>query len=111
TLVASAGNFQTAAAGTSVPVAPAVFVADGSGNPGGHVPVSFAVASGGGTIVAGSGLTNASGIATLTSWTLGTVPGLNSLTATSTAIPSASATFTATGILGPAAILVLVDGD
>jgi len=87
TLVASAGNFQTAAAGTSVTVAPAVFVADGSGNPVANVPVAFNVVSGGGTIVAGSGVTNASGVAALTSWTLGTVPGLNSLTATSTVTP------------------------
>ena len=111
TLTASAGNFQTAAAGTAVALAPAVLATDASGNPVPNVPVSFTVADGGGSVVTGSSVTNASGVAALTSWTLGPVVGLNSLTVTSTAIPSASVTFTATGILGPPAILTRVTGD
>ncbi|HEV8197054.1 MAG TPA: hypothetical protein VGP87_10470 [Gemmatimonadales bacterium] len=111
TLTASAGNFQTAAAGTAVTVAPAVLISDGSGNPVPNAPVVFAVAGGGGTVVVGSGVTNGSGIASVTSWTLGTAVGLNSLTATSPVVPSVTVTFTATGILGPAAILTLVEGD
>jgi len=111
TLTVSAGNFLTAAAGTSTSVPPAVLVSDGAGNPVPNVPVSFAVASGGGSIAAGTGVTNASGIASLTSWTLGPVVGINTITVTSSAIPTASLTFTATGILGPAAILTIVAGD
>jgi len=111
TLTVSAGNFQTAAAGTSTPVPPAVLVTDGSGNPVSNVPVGFAVASGGGSITVGTGVTNASGVASLTSWTLGPVVGINTITVTSSAIPTASLTFTATGILGPAAILTIVTGD
>jgi alpha-tubulin suppressor-like RCC1 family protein len=111
TLTAAGGNFQTAPAGTSVAVAPAVLITDQFNNPVANAPVTFAVASGGGSIVAGSTTTNGSGVATLGGWTLGTAVGLNTLTATSSAVPSVSVTFTATGILGAPAILTLVAGD
>lgn len=109
-LTFSAGNFQTAPAGTGVAIAPAVLVTDAAGNPAVNVPVSFEVASGGGSIVAGTGVTNALGIASLAGWTLGPVVGINTITVTSPAIPTASLTFTATGVLGPAALLTIVAG-
>ncbi len=111
TITASAGNFQTSAAGTPVALAPAVLITDAFGNPVPGAPVTFAVARGAGTVVAGTGSTNASGIATATTWTLGTIPGLNTLTVTSSAVPSGSVTFTATGVLGPPAILTVAAGD
>ena len=82
-----------------------VIVRDEYGNAvGSGVNVTFAVLSGGGTVASGpvTALTNAAGIATLAkatnSWTLGTVAGANTLTASITG--SSPATFNATGIPG-----------
>src|SRR5206468_9422160 len=47
-------------------------------------------------------LTNASGIAALTSWTLGTTAGMNTLTASSNGLAGSPVTFTAQGAAGPA---------
>ncbi len=104
----SAGNAQSATAGTAVSTAPAVLVRDASNNPVAGVSVTFAAATGGGTALpAGAVLTNASGIATSTSWTLGTVAGPNSLTATAApgGITPNPVTFTATGTPGAATAL------
>jgi cysteine peptidase C11 family protein len=46
------------------------------------VTVTFAVSAGGGNLSGTSAGTNASGVATLPTWTLGTAPGVNSATAT-----------------------------
>src|SRR5439155_403745 len=68
----NAGNDESATAGTAVPVAPSVIVRDAHGNPVEGVSVTFAVASGGGTVSPTTPvMTNASGIAAVTSWTLG----------------------------------------
>src|SRR5260370_3130263 len=81
TISRSAGNAQTAVAGSAVATAPSVLVTDGT-NPVAGVAVTFAVATGGGSISSPSGAivtTNASGIATLSSWVLGTTAGGNTL--------------------------------
>ena len=56
--------------------------------PGGHhysgLAVGFAVATGGGSLTGGSATTDTAGIATAGTWTLGLVPGANSVTATAT---------------------------
>src|SRR5256885_1032826 len=65
-----AGNGQTAVAGSAVVIPPAILVTDRFGNPIPNVSVTFAVASGGGTV--GGVLqqtTNANGVATVGSWT------------------------------------------
>jgi len=99
----SAGDGQTATAGSAVSVAPAVLVRDVSNNPVSNVGVTFAVASGGGTVVPVAAVaTNASGIATVTSWTLGTVAGTNTLTAAASGLTGSPITFTATGAVGAA---------
>ena len=82
-MVVNAGNDQTATAGTAVATAPSVLVTDAGNNPVAGVAVTFAVASGGGSVTGASATTNASGIATVGSWTLGTTAGANTLTATS----------------------------
>ena len=76
-----------------------------------NVPVTFAVTSGGGTITGGTATTNAQGIATVGSWTLGVAAGPNSLTATSTAVAGGSFVFAAAGGAGPAARLEAVAGN
>src|SRR2546426_447742 len=82
TIAENGGNGQSAPAGTAVATPPSVIVRDGAGNPVSGVAVSFAVTSGGGTVSPTSVATNGSGIAAVTSWTLGTTAGTNTLTAT-----------------------------
>src|SRR5258706_4935771 len=55
--------------------------------------------------------TNVSGIAAVTSWTLGTTVGTNTLTATSSGLTGSPVTFTATGTTGAAAALALNAGN
>ena len=96
TIAASAGNNQKAAIGTAVATRPSVLVTDAGGNPVSGVSVTFAVASGGGLASGAAATTNTSGIATVGSWTLGAVPGANTLTATVSGLSGSPVTFTAT---------------
>src|SRR5688572_22620079 len=95
-----AGEGQTAVAGSAVATPPAVRVTDAFGNPISGFAITFAVASGGGTITGGAATTNASGIATIGNWTLGTTAGPNTLTASGSGLTPASVAFTATGGAG-----------
>ena len=95
-IAVNAGNNQTAAPGASVPVAPAVKVTDGNGTALSGETVTFAVASGGGSITGASAVTNSTGIATLGSWMLGSTAGTNTLTATLSGATGSPVTFTAT---------------
>jgi len=109
--VVQAGNNQTAAAGTALPVAPSVRVVDGAGNPVSGASVTFAVTAGGGAVTTGQVVTGPTGIAAVGSWTLGTAVGLNTLSATVAGLAGPPLVFSATGVVGPAARLVLVEGD
>jgi alpha-tubulin suppressor-like RCC1 family protein len=86
---------------------PSVLVTDASGNPVSGVGVTFAVATGGGSLVGAGATTNVNGIARVTSWTLGTVAGPNSLTATATGLVGSPVNFTATAAAGAPAALVI----
>ena len=110
-IAVSAGNNQAASAGSPVPIAPAVIVTDINGNPVGGIGVSFAVATGGGSITGAAPTTNAQGIAAVGSWTLGVTAGPNSLTATSGGLTGSPVTFTATGNPGNAATMALNGGS
>ncbi len=99
-LAVNGGNNQTAVAGSAVATAPSVKALDANSNPVQGVSVTFSVASGNGSITGGSATTDASGIATIGSWTLGTTAGANSLTASASGY--ASATINATGTVGAA---------
>ncbi|OPZ41414.1 MAG: hypothetical protein BWY94_02433 [Actinobacteria bacterium ADurb.BinA094] len=94
------GNDQTASAGTAVPVAPSVRVTDAGDNPVPGVHVTFAVASGGGSVTGADAVSGADGIAAVGSWTLGGTPGENTLTATVAGLAGSPVTFTATGDAG-----------
>ncbi|MEW5930387.1 MAG: Ig-like domain-containing protein [Gemmatimonadota bacterium] len=107
-MAVNAGDAQTAVAGSAVATAPSVRVTDGSGNPVSGVSVTFAVATGGGSVTGATQTTDAGGIATVGSWTLGTTAGANTLTATA---GSLSATFSATGTAGAAANIAKTAGD
>ncbi|MBK9067044.1 MAG: carboxypeptidase regulatory-like domain-containing protein [Gemmatimonadetes bacterium] len=104
-LAANAGTGQSAIAGSAVTIAPAVLVTDANGNPVSGVSVTFAVATGGGSLTGGGAVTDAGGIATVGSWTLGAVAGANTLTATSSGLGGSPVTFSATGVAGPASEL------
>ena len=91
------GDGQTTQTGTAVAVAPAVKLLDQNGDPVAGASVAFAVASGGGSITGGSAVTDGQGVATVGSWTLGSTPGPNTLTATAADLPGSPVTFTATG--------------
>ena len=102
TIALDAGNGQSAVAGSALVVDPSVKVTDSGGNPVQGIAVTFAVASGGGTITGGNATTNINGIAAVGSWTLGTQAGSNTLTATSTGLSGSPVTSPATGVAGPA---------
>ncbi len=96
-IAVSAGNGQSATVGTAVATAPAVIVRDASTNVVSGVSVTFAVTGGGGSVTGGSATTDAFGIATVGSWTLGNTAGSNTLTATSTGLSGSPVGFAATG--------------
>jgi Protein of unknown function (DUF1566) len=101
-MAVNAGDGQTAVAGTAVTTAPSVIVKDANNNVVAGVSVTFAVATGGGSGTVLAATTNAAGIATPGSWTLGTTAGPNTLTATGAGLSGSPLTFTASGTAGPA---------
>ena len=99
-IAANAGDGQSASAGTAVATPPSVIVTDTNNNPVAGVSISFAVATGGGSVAGSSASTNAAGIAAVGSWTLGATAGTNTLTASSDSLTGSPVTFTATGSAG-----------
>lgn len=100
------GNGQTGTVNTALATAPSVVVVDASNNPVQGVAVTF-TASGTGSVTPTSVVTtDASGIAALTSWKLGTTAGAQTLTASATGL--ASVTFNATANAGAAAKLIFL---
>jgi alpha-tubulin suppressor-like RCC1 family protein len=93
------GNNQSAAAGSAVAISPSVKVTDANASPVSGVAITFAVTSGNGSVTGESQTTNASGIATVGSWTLGPTAGANTLTATAAGLDGSPVTFGATGTL------------
>ncbi|HJS44305.1 MAG TPA: Ig-like domain-containing protein, partial [Gemmatimonadales bacterium] len=109
-----AGNGQSAIVNTAVTTDPSVIVRDAFGNPVANVNVTFTVTGGGGTITPASPAivaTNASGIATLTTWTLGSTAGANTLSASSTGLAGSPVTFTATGTAAAASQIAMQAGN
>ena len=102
-----AGNNQSATAGTAVPTPPSVIVRDRFNNPVNATSVFFSISSGGGSVTGAGATTNASGVATVGSWTLGPNVGTNTLTALVVAngVTANPITFTANGTAGTAAAI------
>jgi hypothetical protein len=94
-ITAHSSTTVTAPPGTQVTELPSVLVSDASGRPLAGVPVTFTVTSGGGTVTGGSATSDASGLATVGTWTLGTGTGANTLAAATGSLPEV--TFTACG--------------
>jgi hypothetical protein len=112
-LAKQAGDNQTGSVGTALTVAPSVKVTDASNRAVSGVSVTFAVASGGGSVTGATATTGADGVATVGSWTLGTAPGANTLTATTgvSGVTGSPATFTATATPGAPKTLSKQAGD
>lgn len=87
---------QQATPGATVAEPPTVRVVDAQGQPIPGVGVTFAVTAGGGTLGTPLATTDAAGVASATSWTLGSSLGVNTVTATVTGLPVV--TFTATAL-------------
>jgi len=93
-IAANSSTTLAAAPGGQVDEPPSVIVSDATGNPMSGVTVTFAVTTGGGTLTGNHQTSNASGIATVGSWTLGTAAGTNTLVASA---GNLSVTFIANG--------------
>lgn len=97
TIVVNGGDNQSAPVNAAVAIAPSVRLADRYGNPVPGHSVTFLVLSGGGAVTGSPALSNASGIATVGSWSMGPTAGTNTLRATAAGLPSSPVVFTATG--------------
>ena len=96
----------SATVNTAVASRPSVIVRDVASTPVPGATVTFAVQSGNGTITGATQTTDASGIATVGSWTLPQTVGSYTLTATVTTLPAVSFTGNATADV-PAAVTVI----
>lgn len=94
-IAASAGDAQTAEAGTELPIDLEVLVLDDLGAPLAGVDVDWAVGSGGGSITPATSTTDGAGHASATA-TLGATEGAQTFTATATGLTGSPVTFDAT---------------
>ncbi len=106
----NAGDGQSGTVGTALPNNPSVIVKDAAGNPVSGVTVTFAIVNGtAATLTGASATTNASGIATVGSWTLGTSAGASNqvMSATAAGLTGSPLNFTASAVAGAATNLAL----
>ena len=98
TIEARTATSQSAQTSTTVAVPPSVVVKDVYGNVKSGTNVTFAVTGGGGSGTSlGPTASDASGIVTVGSWTVGAAAGLNTMTATSAGLSGSPVTFLANG--------------
>jgi adhesin/invasin len=95
-VVIKAGDGQTGVVGSALEIIPSVLVRDAYGNLVEGAPVQFLVTAGEGFLSLSSWETDASGVAQAGAWTLGTVPGTNTLLASVQGLTPL--TFSATGL-------------
>lgn len=100
---------QIAVVGAAVAARPTVRVTDSYGNPVTGVTVTFSVVAGGGTVGGAVQTTDSSGLAAPGTWTLGTVPGVNTLVASAAGLPPVD--FTAVASVGAPASLRVQSGE
>ncbi len=104
TFVKNADNLQGTVYTPVVP-APSVTIKDADGKPIAGISVTFTAGSGGGSVTGATATTDGNGVAIVGSWVLGTIVGINTLTAAAVNVPGSPLTFTATGTAGPAATI------
>lgn len=93
------GDGQSVVVGAAVSVLPRVRVLDAFENQIAGAAVTFTVTAGGGSTTGGSTTSDAAGVATIGSWTVGTTPGANVLQAEA---GGKTVSFTATAVAGAA---------
>jgi adhesin/invasin len=103
------GDQQTVPIGTPVPIRPAVRVNDQYGNRVPGVTVVFSVVEGGGTLGNPEVVTDLEGVGALGSWTLGSTPGLNRISASVQGLNPV--VFEATALSAPPAHITRTAGD
>jgi hypothetical protein len=108
-VVAMQGGGQTAAAGSTVPINPAVAVRDTFANPVPGVTVVFSVEQGGGGVTGARATSDSAGVAAVGGWTLGPASGEHHLIARVPGLPSI--TFSAIAAAGAAANAAAAAGD
>ncbi len=108
TLTIVAGDSQSTAVGTFVPIAPQVLVTDAQDLPVAGVDVAFEVVIGGGSVSSDTATTNAVGIVQV-GWTLGTATGPNTMVAQIGDLDVSL--FSATSVAGVPATLTISAGD
>ena len=100
----NAGDNQVAMAGTAVAIAPSVVVRDGNGSPLPNATVVFQPTNGSGVVSGATATTDANGVASVGSWTLGPIANPDSVIATVSgpgfSSANSSVTFGATGCTG-----------
>jgi hypothetical protein len=106
--IALHGGSTSGTAGHVVSVPPSVIVTDANGNPVAGVAVTFQITSGGGSMTGASQTTDANGIAAATSWTLGTIAGSNTVTASASGLAGSPVTIEVIGNPGAPAKLEFV---
>jgi hypothetical protein len=113
TISVVAGDGQAATVGSAVPAPPSVRVLDAAANPLPNVAVTFAVTAGGGSVTPDTPVTtDAGGVASLSSWVLGTTAGSNAARATVTDSPTITTAMRADGTAGaPSALTSTVAAD
>jgi adhesin/invasin len=104
-LLVAAGDGLLATVNTLLPTAPAVRLRDALGNPVAGVNLTFLPT--GGSVTGGNQITDATGLATVGSWTLGTIAGANTLTASGAGLTHV---FNANGVAGPPTALLATAG-
>jgi hypothetical protein len=90
------GDGQSAQAGTAVAVAPSVTVLDREGNPVAGVSVTFTPSNAGTVTPSPTVTTNASGVASAGTWTLGAAAGAQTLQAGASGVAPVTINATAT---------------
>jgi subtilisin family serine protease len=104
TLAIASGDAQAAVGGTALGAPIGVRVRTATAQNIAKVPVTWAVASGGGSLSTTASLTDANGVA-ITGWTLGGSAGAQTVTASNAATTPTSVTLTATAVaLAPSSI-------
>lgn len=106
TMSAVAGNNQIGLVGYPVNVRPAVKITGSANTPVSGLTVTFALASGGGSVTGATQTTNSNGVAQVGSWTLGASAGTNTLTATASGAGGSPITFADTGRTGTFDIVI-----
>ncbi|HYF48678.1 MAG TPA: phosphoesterase [Planctomycetota bacterium] len=109
TLSIAAGNNQTAIAGTPVAGIVCARVTDNTGVPVQGIQVTFGDVTNGGSITGPVQITDATGVVTLGSWTLGSTPGVNTIKATSPGLNSIQ--FVATGVSAGSGNNIVIQWD